>query len=77
MPKKHKIVFWTRRAYGHLRYYTNDREIGTVVDQIATPSTRRAEPDATEWALSVDSMEALKRLGYTFKQIFEPKKKEK
>ena len=68
MPNK-IVKFYLRKQYGRVDYYIQDKQIAEVIAGITREGISGNE---REWAISVRAMEALKKIGYTFKNVLDP-----
>lgn len=68
MPNK-IVKFYLRKQYGRVDYYIQDKQIAEVIADITREGISGNE---REWAISPRAMEALKKIGYTFKNIIDP-----
>ena len=76
MADEKKLVFWTRKHYGRLDAFIRDPEVAQAVFMINDRNNIRVfNRDQEEWSISWDEMEGLKKIGYSFRQILDPKRK--
>ena len=77
MSDEKKLIFWTRKQYGRIDCFIRDPEVAQMLCTIDNRATRPFVADAEEWFISWDEMEGLKKIGYSFRQILDPKRKAK